>query len=219
MLPTFFYSEGELMASKKEKKTMDPLLYSNKMTMRPQKKIRRKNKYTKLQELYETGKVTSEEFYKELTKFIKSRLMTDLIRRGYYINGKRQNNFTRDECDSCYTHVLRKIINEYSSEKGTLATYIRWQIRGWGQLIIQKQVRKHKYLPKGTVSLDNTNLYNIRLEEYKNSCKSPEDSEANLDYEHFKVNLLDYLTIDDVQDIREGMKEFKDPLEFFEWLR
>ena len=197
---------------------MDPLLYNNQMTMRPQQKIRRKNKQTRLQTLYEEGKVTSEEFYKELTKFIKSRLMPDLIRRGYYINGKRQNNYTRDECDSCYTHVLRKILNEYSPEKGTLATYVRWQIRGWGQLIIQKQVRTHKYLPKGTVSLDNTNIYNIRLEEYRNSCKCPEDSEEVLDYEHFKVSLLDYITKDDIEAIREGIKVFKNVRENFEWL-
>lgn len=204
--------------AKKEKSTMDPSLYNNQMTMRPQQKIRRKNKQTKLQMLYEEGKVTSEEFYKELIKFIKSRLMPDLIRRGYYINGKRQNNYTRDECDSCYTHVLRKIINEYSPEKGTLATYVRWQIRGWGQLIIQKQVRTHKYLPKGTVSLDNTNIYNIRLEEYRNSCKCPEDSEELLDYEHFKVSLLDYITKDDIDSIRKGIEAFKNVRENFEWL-
>lgn len=206
------------MREKKEKKQMDPLLYNDQMTMKPQRKIRRKNKQTKLQTLYEEGKVTSEEFYKELTKFIKSRLMPDLIRRGYYINGKRQTSYTRDECDSCYTHVLRKIINEYSSEKGTLATYIRWQIRGWGQLIIQKQVRRHKYLPKGTVSLDNQNLYNIRLEEYKNNCKSPEESEELIDCEHFKVHMLDFITTDDIKEIREGMGQFKEVHKFFEWL-
>ena len=119
-------------------------LRSNQMTLKPKKKIKRKNKTTNLQILYNEGKVTSREFYDELTKFIKWRLMPDLIKRGYYINGVKQNNFTRDECDACYTHVLHKIINEYSPEKGTLATYIRWQIRGWGQLIIQKQVRLHK---------------------------------------------------------------------------
>ena len=206
------------MAKKKEKSTMDPSLYNSQMTMRPQQKIRRKNKQTKLQTLYEEGKVTSEEFYKELTKFIKSRLMPDLIRRGYYINGKRQANYTRDECDSCYTHVLRKIINEYSPEKGTLATYVRWQIRGWGQLIIQKQVRTHKYLPKGTVSLDNTNIYNIRLEEYRNSCKCPEDSEELLDYEHFRVSLLDYITKDDIDTIREGIDSFKGAKDHLDWV-
>ena len=206
------------MKEKKVKRQMDPILYSDQMTMRPQQKIRRKNKQTKLQALYEEGKTTSEEFYKELIKFIKSRLMTDLIRRGYYINGKRQTSFTRDECDSCYTHVLRKILNEYSSAKGTLATYIRWQIRGWGQLIIQKQVRRHKYLPKGTVSLDNQSLYNIRLEEYRNNCKSPEESEDMIDYEHFKVHMLDFITQDDIKSIREGIKQFKGTRKFFDWL-
>ena len=203
---------------KEERKAMDPSLYNNQMTLKPTQKIRRKNKRTRLQELWEEGKATSEEFYKELTKFIKSRLMPDLIRRGYYINGKRQNNYTRDECDSCYTHVLKKVLTEYSSEKGTLATYIRWQIRGWGQLIIQKQVRNHKYNPKGTVSLDNTNIYNVKLEEYRNSCKCPVDMEAVLDYDYFVVSPLDYLSKRDIEDIREKMKDFKEPKSNFEWM-
>ena len=203
---------------KKEREAMDPSLYNDQMTLKPTQKIRRKNKRTKLQELYEEGKTTSEEFYNELVRFIKSRLMPDLIRRGYYINGKRQTNFTRDEWDSCYTHVLRKVLNEYNPGKGTLATYIRWQIRGWGQLIIQKQVRTHKYLPKGTVSLDNTNLYNIKLEEYRNSCKCPDDIEGVLDKEHFKVSLLDYMSKYDIEEIRKGIEPFKDPETNFEWL-
>lgn len=196
----------------------DPSLYNNQMTLKPTRKIRRKNKRTRLQELYEEGKVTSTEFYNELQKFIKSRLVPDLIRRGYYINGVRQDKFTRDECDSCYTHVLRKVLNEYSPAKGTIATYIRWQIRGWGQLIIQKQVRNHKYNPKGTVSLDNTNLYNIKLEEYRNSCKCPVDMEAVIDQESFKTSALDYLTKDDIREIREGIRSFKEPQIDFDWL-
>ena len=196
----------------------DPSLYNNQMTLKPTRKIRRKNKRTRLQELYEEGKVTSTEFYNELQKFIKSRLVPDLIRRGYYINGVRQDKFTRDECDSCYTHVLRKVLNEYSPAKGTIATYIRWQIRGWGQLIIQKQVRNHKYNPKGTVSLDNTNLYNIKLEEYRNSCKCPVDMEAVIDQESFKTSALDYLTKDDIREIREGIKSFNEPQTDFDWL-
>ena len=198
--------------------TMDPHLYNKQMTLKPSQKIRRKNKRTRLQELYEEGKATSEEFYNELTKFIKSRLMPDLIRRGYYINGKRQINFTRDECDSCYTHVLKKVLTEYSPQKGTLATYIRWQIRGWGQLIIQKQVRNHKYNPKGFVSLDNTNIYNVKLEEYRNSCKCPIDMEAVIDYEYFKVTLLDFLSMDEVEEIRQKMQKVKEPRMNFEWM-
>jgi hypothetical protein len=203
---------------KEEKKGMDPSLYNKQMTLKPTQKIRRKNKRTRLQELWEEGKTTSEEFYNELVKFIKSRLMPDLIRRGYYINGKRQTNYTRDEYDSCYTHVLKKVLTEYSAEKGTLATYIRWQIRGWGQLIIQKQVRNHKYNPKGTVSLDNTNIYNVKLEEYRNSCKCPVDMEAVMDHECFKDSLLDYLTTDDIKEIRQRISEFKETRTGFEWL-
>ena len=44
--------------------------YSSSMTLKPTQKIRRKNKKTRLQELYNEGKLTSEEFYQELTKFI-----------------------------------------------------------------------------------------------------------------------------------------------------
>ena len=188
------------------------------MTLKPTKKIRRKNRKTKLQELYNEGKLTSEEFYNELTKFIKWRLMTDLIRRGYYINGVRQTNFTRDECDACYTHVLHKIIHEYKPSKGTLATYVRWQIRGWGQLVIQKQVRNHKYNPKGMVSLDCTNTYNVKLEEYKSSCKVPEDMEVIMDHNVFGSSLLNNISLSEVEDIREKVKELKKEGEYFEWL-
>lgn len=206
------------MTRPKKDSRMDPNLYNDQMTLKPTQKIRRKNKRTRLQELWEEGKDTSEEFYIELTKFIKSRLMQDLIRRGYYINGKRQSNFTRDEWDSCYTHVLSKIKERYSPEKGTLATFIRWQIRGWGTLIIQKQVRTHKYLPKGTVSLDNTNIYNIKLEEYRNSCKCPEDIEEVMDINHFQSTLLDELTKDEVDHINQQISKFSVEKEAFEWM-
>lgn len=205
--------------SKESTKKEEQVFYNSNMTLKPTQKIRRKNKKTKLQELYNEGKVTSEEFYQELTKFIKWRLMTDLIRRGYYINGVRQVNFTRDECDACYTHVLYKIVNEYSPEKGTLATYVRWQIRGWGQLVIQKQVRNHKYNPKGMVSLDNTNIYNVKLEEYKNRCKLPEDMEDILDYECFGNSILNNISINEIEEIREKVNTvFKNIGEHFGWL-
>ena len=114
------------MSEKNKEGNKEPEInyYNKQMTLKPTQKIRRKNKKTNLQKLYNEGKVTSEEFYTELIKFIKWRLMPDLIRRGYYLNGVRQNNFTRDECDACYTHVLHKIVNEYSPERGTIATYI-----------------------------------------------------------------------------------------------
>lgn len=192
--------------------------YSDNMTLKSKKKRRRKNKRTRLQELWEEEKATSEEFYNELTKFIKSRLMNDLIKRGYYINGIRQEKYTKDECDACYTHVLNKIFTSYSPEKGTLATYIRWQIRGWGQLIIQKQRRIRKYNPKGTVSLDNTNIYNVKLEEYRNSCKCPIDTEEVIDYERFNSSILGFISKEDIKEIREGISSFKEPKTNFEWI-
>jgi hypothetical protein len=196
---------------------MEPLR-SSAMTLRPKHKIRRKNKRTRLQELYDEGKVTSEEFYKELTVFIKWRLMPDLIKRGYYINGVKQNNFTRDECDACYTHVLKKILTEYKPEKGTLATYIRWQIRGWGQLVIQKQVRTHKYMPQGTVSLDSNNIYNIKLDEYRNRYELSEITEKEMDTFHFGDGILSGITTQDVDNIRQNVKNIKTNKDWIKWI-
>ena len=209
-----------LMARPKKQEEKEPkeVLRSDQMTLKPKQKIRRKNKRTRLQELYEEGKVTSEEFYKELTVFIKWRLMTDLIRRGYYINGVRQNSFTRDECDACYTHVLRKIINEYSPMKGTLATYIRWQIRGWGQLVIQKQVRIHKYLPQGTVSLDSNKIYNIKLEEYRNRYELSEDTEDIIDTSYFGDAPLKNLTQEDIKEVRDKIETINIKGDWLTWL-
>lgn len=204
--------------AKPKKQEVKEVLRSDQMTLKPKQKIRRKNKRTRLQELYEEGKVTSVEFYKELTVFIKWRLMTDLIRRGYYINGVKQNSFSRDECDACYTHVLHKIINEYKPEKGTLATYIRWQIRGWGQLVIQKQVRTHKYLPQGTVSLDSNKIYNVKLEEYKNRYELSEDTEDIIDNRFFGDDLLKNLTKEDIEIVREGIDTLNIEGEFLTWL-
>ena len=205
------------MVDKKENKSEGEICYHNsQMTLKPTQKHVRKNKRTRLQQLYNEGKVTTEEFYQELTKFIKWRLMPDLIRRGYYINGVRQINFTRDEVDSCYTHVLHKIIHEYSPEKGTLATYVRWQVRGWGQLVIQKQVRHHKYNPNGMLSLDNPNMTNIRLE-YRNR-RAKEDIEEVIDYESFGNSIFHDLTQSDIEDIREKVKDFKTKGEGFGWL-
>ena len=193
------------------------------MTLKPDKKVKRKNKRTNLQVLWEEGKVTTEEFYLELTKFIKWRLMTDLIRRGYYINGVKQNNFTRDEVDSCYTHVLYKVIHEYSPEKGTLATYIRWQIRGWGQLVIQKQVRTHKYTPGGVLSLNAPNSYNIKLEECcpcssnKDVMDVLEEADNCLDNDYFDNSILSSITKSDIDEIEEGVADFPSK-KMFEWL-
>ena len=191
----------------KKNKEVKPKIITKEMTLKPKQKIKRKNKKTQLQALYEQGKVTSEEFYKELIIFIKWRLITDLIKRGYYIDGVRQSIFTRDECDACYTHVLRKILNEYSPEKGTLATYTRWQIRGWSQLVIQKQVKEHKYIPQGLLSLDDTNkTTKVKLEEYRNRSKLPEEMETLMDVEYFGEDPLSQLDRTDIEKIRNSIK-------------
>ena len=188
------------------------------MTLKPKQKIKRKNKKTQLQTLYEEGKTTSEEFYKELIIFIKWRLMTDLIKRGYYIDGIRQSIFTRDECDACYTHVLKKILTEYSPEKGTLATYIRWQIRGWSQLVLQKQMKEHKYTPQGLISLDDTKTNKVKIEEYKNRSKLPEEMEVLMDNEFFGENPLSTLTKEDAESVREGINNIKVVGDWSKWL-
>lgn len=201
-------------------------LRSDQMTLKSKDKgkCKRRNKRTNLQILWEEGKVTSEEFYNELTKFIKWRLMTDLIKRGYYINGVKQNNFSRDEVDSCYTHVLHKIIHEYSPQKGTLATYIRWQIRGWGQLVIQKQVRTYKYTPGGILSLNAPTAYNIKLEECcpcssnKDIMDVLEEADAVLDSDYFGNSILNSITKSDVTEVEEGLKGYITYKKYFEWL-
>lgn len=184
-----------------------PYINNKEITLKPKKKIRRKNKHTKLQELYEEGKVRTEEFYKELLTFIKWRLMTDLIKRGYFINGVRQSNFTRDECDSCYTHVLSKILNGYSPEKGTLATYIRWQIRGWGTLIVQKQFKEYKYAPHGVVSIESSPQGTIKSEELRELFTyAPYESKNSLNY-YFCDNCTVYdLAKSDIEKIRENIE-------------
>lgn len=203
----------------KKNKEVKPKIITKEMTLKPKQKIKRKNKKTQLQTLYEEGKVTSEEFYKELIIFIKWRLMTDLIKRGYYIDGVRQSIFTRDECDACYTHVLRKIINEYSPEKGTLATYIRWQIRGWSQLVIQKQVKEHKYTPQGLLSLDDTNkTTKVKLEEYRNKSKLPEEMESLMDMEYFGDSSLSHLDKRDIEKIREEVELLNTCGDWCQWL-
>ncbi len=73
---------------------IDPKLLDKNVTLKSTVKRKRKNKKTNLQELYDAGLVRSEAFYKELITFIKWRLMPDLIKKGYYIDGIRQSNFT-----------------------------------------------------------------------------------------------------------------------------
>ena len=87
-----------------------------------------------------------------------------------------------------------------------------------GQLVIQKQVRNHKYNPKGMVSLDNT-IYNIKLDdEYKNRCKLPEDMDEAIDYNFYGNSILNDLSLMDIEEYKRRLKQFKNKGEYFEWL-
>lgn len=181
------------------------------------KKKRKKTKHSGLQQLWDEGKVKSLEFYDEVSTFIKWRLMPDLIRRGVYKNGVRQINFSKDDVDKCYAHVLRKVLNEYNPDKGSLPTYIRWQIRGFGQLIIQKQARRHKYI-KSVVSLDDT-MFNTVLEDYKNQSIH-EGMDDKLDKFYFGSTVDYNLFSEEIEEIREKVeKYFKEEVGLGEWLR
>lgn len=189
------------------------VLLDENVTLKSKIKRRRKNKHTKLQELYDAGKVTSEEFYKELLTFIKWRLMTDLIKKGYYIDGVRQSNFTRDECDACYTEVLEKIQANYDPEQGTLATYIRWKIRGWATKVIQVQRKNNKWNPQQPLSINSVSQETSRQESFKQevfNLRSGETSdkiEESLDIAYYGVNIIDNITKDDIYTVRDGIKD------------
>ena len=68
------------------------------------------------------------------------------------------------------------------------------------------------------VSLDNTNVYNVKLEEYRSKCKLPEDIEEALDYECFGNSILNNISMFDVKEIREKVKQLGNNREYFEWL-
>ena len=66
-----------------------------------------------IQRLYEQGKLNSNQFFVEASSLIKSRLMPDLIYKGYYRDGKRQISYNQEDVEDCYTYVLGKIIDKY----------------------------------------------------------------------------------------------------------
>jgi hypothetical protein len=62
-----------------------------------------------IQRLYEQGKLDSDQFFIEASSLIKSRLMPDLIYKGYFRDGLRQTSYNDEDVDDCYTYVLGKI--------------------------------------------------------------------------------------------------------------
>lgn len=124
-------------------------------------KITVPKKPNNIQRLYEQGKLDSAQFFIEASSLIKSRLMPDLIYKGYFRDGVRQTSYNQEDVNDCYTYVLGKIKEKYDPAKGTLATFIRTWVRGYGTTITTAQHRRYNKVGNDA-SLD---------ESYNNSIK------------------------------------------------
>lgn len=145
-------------------------------------KIEVPKKPNNIQRLYEQGKLNSNQFFQEASALIKSRLMPDLIYKGYYRDGERQISYNQEDVDDCYTYVLRKIIDKYDPEKGTLATFIRNWVRGYGTTITTAQHRRYNKVGNDS-SLDENYNNSIR-EEFRDSF-TYEELEESIDLEYY----------------------------------
>ena len=147
-------------------------------------------------------KLDSLNFYHGCTNIIKWRLMPDLIYRGYYKDGVKQINYDEEDIEDCFTYILGKIHDKYDPKKGTLATFIRTWIRGYGQIIVQKQRRQYKYA-KAFVSLDSTtNSNNIMEAHLHHDTTSISDLDDYLDEEYFGIDSDFTFTPEDVKQHR-----------------
>lgn len=149
-------------------------------------KISVPKKPNNIQRLYEQGKLNSNQFFIEASSLIKSRLMPDLIYKGYFRDGKRQISFNQEDVEDCYAYILRKIIDKYDPSKGTLATFIRTWVRGYGTTVTTAQHRRYNKVGNDS-SLDE-NYNNSIKEEFKDSFNF-EDLENALDKFYFKDEL------------------------------
>lgn len=150
--------------------------------------------------------LNSEQFYHGCTNIIKWRLMPDLIYRGYYKDGIKQSNYDDEDIDDCFTYILEKIHEKYDPSRGTLATFIRTWIRGYGQIVIQKQRRQYQYA-KAFVSLDST--YNGTTMSEINlvyDISSIDDLDEYLDSEYFGIDSDFSFTKEDVTEHREFLE-------------
>lgn len=136
-----------------------------------------------IQRLYEQGKLDSDQFFIEASSLIKSRLMPDLIYKGYFRDGLRQTSYNDEDVDDCYTYVLGKIKEKYDPNKGTLATFIRTWVRGYGTTITTAQHRRYNRVGNDA-SLDESYNNSIR-EEFRDSF-SFANLEEDLDKEYYK---------------------------------
>lgn len=156
-----------------------------------------------IQRLYNQGKLNSNQFFMEASALIKSRLMPDLIYKGYYKDGKRQISYNQEDVEDCYTYVLRKIIDKYDPELGTLATFIRNWVRGYGTTVTTAQHRRYNKVGNDA-SLDESYNNSIR-EEFRDSFNIS-DLEDAIDKEHFKSKLrFDKVLLKDMVDLKDKL--------------
>ena len=151
--------------------------------------------------------LNSREFYNGCTNIIKWRLMPDLIYRGYMKDGVKQSNYDEEDIDDCFTYILEKIHEKYDPAKGTLATFIRTWVRGYGQIVIQKQRRQYKYA-KAILSLDTQINTNGLSDSYlSHDTTSIGDLDEYLDEEYFGVDSNLTFTKDDIAEHRDFLEE------------
>lgn len=138
-----------------------------------------------IQRLYEQGKLDTNQFYIEASSLIKSRLMFDLIYKGYFRDGQRQISYNLEDVNDCYTYVLQKIKEKYDASKGTLATFIRTWVMGYGTTVTTAQHRRYKKVGNDS-SLDE-NYNNSIKEEFRDSFNF-QDLEDSIDAEYYNKN-------------------------------
>lgn len=139
-----------------------------------------------IQRLYEQGKLNSNQFFIEASSLIKSRLMPDLVYKGYYRDGKRQISYNQEDVEDCYTYVLQKIIDKYDPSRGTLATFIRTWTRGYGTTVTTAQHRRYNKVGNDA-SLDES--YNNSIKEEFRDTFNFSELEESLDRTYFKGDL------------------------------
>lgn len=164
-----------------EKKGIQNILDQNGITV--------PKKPNNIQRLYEQGKLNSNQFYIEATSLIKSRLMPDLIYKGYYKDGQRQISYNLEDVNDCYTYVLRKIIDKYDPAKGTLATFIRTWTRGYGTTVTTAQHRRYNKVGNDS-SLDEN--YNNSIKEEFRDPFTYKELEDSIDSTYFSDDALKY---------------------------
>lgn len=179
------------------KKAVSEVLAEHKITV--------PKKPNNIQRLYEQGKLNSDQFFIEASSLIKSRLMPDLIYKGYFRDGKRQVSYNQEDVEDCYTYVLRKIIDKYDPTRGTLATFIRTWTRGYGTTVTTAQHRRYNRVGNDA-SLD---------ESYNNSIKDEFKDSFNygvlediLDNQYFKETLrFDKQSLKDMKNLKDYLFE------------